>query len=165
MFTRLIEIVAILFIAVWFFQVFLVRARARTMTPRQYARYDLAPILAFFGAILLVLSFVEATRREAIDAWSWGIGLGFLMSGGTWVVMVYRSNLPAIAGASAWRAVWRFARTYGTFALIAFLGVYLSVRVVGAALGVFLAAGLGMLLITIAVAVFTGAWRKKIQNS
>ncbi len=165
MFIRVLIIIAIVVIAVWLIQMMLLRARGRRLSPRRYARDDLAPMLAFFGAILLALSLVQAARRQVIDAWQWGLALGFVMSGGAAMLMGSAWNPSATEGESAWRAAFRLARRYGMFALIAILGVVLAVRVVGAGLEVFFAGALGVLLIGLALAMFAREARKKIRNS
>ncbi len=161
MFSRLLIIIAILCVAAWLVQILLVHVRGNpSRAPRRYVMYDLAPLLAFFGAILLALSFVESVRREVLEAWRWGMALGVAASAGVWMMFVYRWSQPAGAGASAWRTAWRVARTYGALVLIVAFTIYLAVRVFGVRLEVFLAGAGGVTLIALAAAVFAREWRK-----
>ncbi|MBI3537054.1 MAG: hypothetical protein HY070_05800 [Chloroflexi bacterium] len=159
MFTRIFAALAIFFIATWLIQFILMRARAQTFTPRDYTRADLAPLLAFFGAILLALSLVESFRREVLEAWRWGIALGIIVGASAWSNVIYHWNQTPRAMTSAARALWQIARTYGTLALIIFLVIYLAVRVIGVGLEVFLASAGGVALIAVSIALFARARR------
>ena len=167
MLIRLIAAIAIVFIAIWLIQMILVRTRMQSAraAPRHILLWDVAPIVAFFGAILLTLSFVESSRREVMDAWRWGIALGLTLGGGAWMIAIYRWNLPEIAHPSAARRAWRLLRTYGTFALVAILAIYLSVRVVGVGLEVLFAGAGGVFLIAVALALFVREWRKRADSN
>lgn len=155
MWTRVFAALVLFLIASFVIQALIPhRTRARKVLPRQSIGRDIAPVIGFFGATLLVLSFGEAVRREAIAAWGWGSLLGLLASVGVWIAMGYRGSRPAQEGKSTAHIVWRLARQYGVGLLFAILGLSLAVRVVGAALEIFVAGALGVLVIAMAVAVF-----------
>ncbi len=175
MWLRVIVAMALLIVATFVIQILISRSRARTFSSRHYAMWDVAPVTGFLGAVLLALSFAEAARREAIEAWRWGIALGLLLSGCLAAAVVYRWNhrVPKIAdpvarnGAipggkeTAARALLSLVRTYGLGLLFAILGVTLAVRFVGAALEVFIAGALGTFIVAMALGVFAIAWRYK----
>jgi hypothetical protein len=141
----LVLLIGISFLAQW-----LLPRRTTGTTRRKYLRWDIAPIIAFFGALLLALSFAEAARGELIAPWGWGIAFGLLVSLAGWAMLGYRRSRAARPPASAWSLLQRF----GTLLLAAVLGLYLSIRVFGTALEVFVAAALGILIVASAVAMF-----------
>ncbi len=141
----LVLLIGISFLAQW-----LLPRRTSGTTRRKYLRWDIAPIIAFFGALLLALSFAEAARDELIAPWGWGAAFGLLVSLGAGAALGYRRNRAARPPASAWSLLQRF----GTLLLAAVLGLYLSIRVFGTALEVFVAAAFGILVVASAVALF-----------
>jgi MFS family permease len=154
----IILILAALFVVDWLF----LRNRAQKSLS---AMWDTAPILGFFGAVLLALAFAEAARREAMDAWRWSIAFGLLLSACAGIAMMARAKYRVARNESGLRGLWRIAQTYGLAILFGALGVVIAVRVIGAALEVFIAGALGLLIIAIAVGVFVVSWRKKTVNS
>ena len=163
MFLRLILSIVVVFVAAGLIQMVLVRTRGLTRAAAQRsAWWDVPPILAFIGAVLLALAFVEGARREMMDAWRWGIALGLVVGAGAWIAF-YRAE--QTTRESAGRAAWRWTRTYGVLALVALAAVYLGVRAVGALLGVLLASAAGVALIAAALGLFAKGWREKIRNS
>lgn len=173
MWLRVIAAMALLFVAAFVIQILVSRSRARNFSSRRYAMWDVAPVTGFLGAILLALSFAEAARREAIEAWRWGIAFGLLLSGCLAAAVLYRwsHRVSKIAGfaipsgkETAARAILGFVRTYGLGLLFAVLGVTLAVRFVGAALEVFIAGALGTLIVAMALGVFAIAWRYKSSS-
>lgn len=157
MWTRVFAALVLLLIASFAIQALIPRrARARKMAPRLYMQWDVAPVIGFFGAILLALSFAEAVRREVIAAWGWGSASGLIASASVWAALVYRQSHPArnAQRETTGPAAWRLVRRYGAVLLFAVLGLYLAVRLFGAALEVFIAGALGVLVIAMAVAVF-----------
>ena len=125
---------------------------------RHYLKRDAAPILGFFGLVLLGLSFVEALRGGMIIAWGWGDAVGLVAGIALWITLTYWWSLPVAPtrrNGSALRLAWRIVTTYGLLFLFALLALNIAVRVMGAMLEVFLAGALGMLIIATAVAIFT----------
>ena len=87
-----------------------------------------------------------------IEPWAWGAAFGLLISAGAWALISYRRNRTDRGKASVWQSIQR----YGTLVIAAVIGLYLAVRVFGAALEVFAAAALGTFAIAGAVAIFVG---------
>ncbi len=143
----LVLLIGTSFLAQW-----LLPRRTAGSTRRNYLRWDIAPIIAFFGALLLALSFAEAARRELIAPWGWGIAFGLFVSLAGWALLGYRRRRAARPHASVWSSLQRF----GTLLLALVLGLYLSIRVFGTALEVFVAAAFGILVVASAVALFVG---------
>jgi hypothetical protein len=132
--------------------------RGRKGSSRQYLKWDIAPIIGFFGILLLALSFVEAARRAALLAWGLGSALGLIATTGVWIALTYWWSLPprpAQRRVSLLRMVFRIVRTYGLVFLIVLLGLNLSIRYFGSAIEVFVSGTLGVLVIGMATAVFT----------
>lgn len=125
---------------------------SKAMSRSRYLRGDVAPIVAFFGAILLALSLAQAVESNALAPWAGGDAFGLIVSGGAWVLGFYRQS----QGARKKRGVLQTVRRYGTVVIGSIIGLYLAVRIFGAALEVFIAAALGMFVIAFAVALFNG---------
>ncbi len=143
----LVLLIGISFLAQW-----LLPRKTTGNTRSQYLRWDIAPIIAFFGALLLALSFAEAARRDLLAPWGWGIAFGLLLSLGAGTLLSYRRRRAARGRARVWSSLQR----YGTPLLAAVLGLYLSIRVFGTALEVFAAGAFGILVVAVAVALFVG---------
>ncbi len=143
-------VVAIL--ATYALQLFVPRAPARVR--RNYARWDVAPLLGFIAALLLALSFVEALRRAVIEAWGIGLGVGLVVSLVCGIVLVTSRDAPVRPKESAFLATLRLVRAYGVVAIAASLGLYVAVRLVGVALEVLFASAFGVWLMTMAMALF-----------
>jgi hypothetical protein len=140
----------------------LVGSRGQKTTQSAARQWELAPIIGFLGAVLLAIGFVEAARREVVEAWRWGIAFGILLSVCFGLAILYRANrVVAGVNSSGLRAWLRLAQTYGLVLLIAIFGVIIAVRVIGALLEVFIASALGTLVIAIAVGFFAIQWRKR----
>jgi cobalamin synthase len=142
----------LLVVATYLIQWLVPHSKSKAVPRRQYLRWDIAPVVAFFGVLLLVLSFAEAARRDYIAPWGWGIALGLLISAGVWVLMAYRQNRAARGRMGIWQSIQR----YGTLVIALAIGLYLAVRVFGAALEVLAAAALGLFVLAAAVAMFVG---------
>ncbi len=159
MLPRILGFFAVLLISIFVLDWFVIKGQR---SERSSARsWDVAPIIGFLGAVLLVLGFVEATRREVLDAWRWGIAFGFLLTACAGLAMVYRANRPIVTKKTGWRAWLAIIKTYGLVVLLALLGVIIAVRVIGALLEVFVAAALGTLVIAIAIVIVVIHWRRK----
>ena len=147
---RIVVALVLLVIATYLVQ-WLVPRRGAHANRRQYVRWDIAPIVGFFGALLLALSFALAVQSDVLVAWAWGIAFGFIVSVIVWTLGVYRRNQTA-QGAGVRKIVKRFV----PLALALLIGLYLAVRVFGAVLEVFATAALGICVIAFAVILFTG---------
>jgi len=121
-------------------------------------------VIGFIGAILLGLGFVEAVRREVMDAWRWGIGLGVALAFIAAVIWWVRAGARSGPSETGWRAWLRIAQTYGIVILFGVLGVTLAVRVIGALLEVFIASALGVLALALALGIFIITWRKSVRE-
>jgi len=151
--TNIVGGLVLLIVATYVIQWLVPSSRSKGTRRRQYLRWDIAPIIGFFGVLLLGLSFAEAARLGVIASWGWGILLGLLISAGVWWLLSFRQNRAARRQVS----VWQILRRYGTPVIAAAIGMYLAVRVFGAALEVSVAAALGLLVIAAAVALFVGS--------
>lgn len=158
----LVFLVVVSYVVQWFLPK---QPRARRMNPRQFARWDIAPLLGFFGVLLLLLSGVQAAQQADLSAWLWGIGAGALIGVFGWIALAQtaRSTTTRAQPSMLRIALW-LVRTYGLFFLIAFLALNLAVRWLGAALELFMAGGLGAIILIGALALFSTA-RKATDNS
>lgn len=154
MWTQIVVTLILLIIGTYVVQFFLPRA-GQSNANRANARWDVAPALGFFGALLLALSLVEAIRQSIVDMWAWGIVLGALLSVVTWVVLNYRPA-PVLPKGSALMATLRILRAYGTLIVLAVIGVYLVVRFAGSVIDVLIASALGLVIVTMALKIFVG---------
>jgi len=161
MWTQIVVTLVLLIIGTYVVQFFFPRA-GRSRVNNTNARWDIAPALGFFGALLLALSLVEAIRQSIVDMWAWGVALGLILGAVTWVVMGYRAALVLPKG-SALIATFRIVRAYGTIIFFAVIGVYLAVRLVGSVVEVFVASALGLVILTMALRIFIGT--KQIQGN
>jgi divalent metal cation (Fe/Co/Zn/Cd) transporter len=164
MWSQVVAALLVLIVATYAVQLFLPRDKTRPGTRRNYARWDVAPLLGFIGALVLALSLTEAMRGAVIEAWAWGLGLGLAISVAFGIVLIYSNNAPSQKNESALRATLRFVRTYGVLAIFTVIGVYLAVRIVGAALEVFVGSAVGVWLVAMAVALFTRFGRQASDN-
>jgi hypothetical protein len=128
------------------------RSRSKATPRSRYLRWDVAPIVGFFGAILLALAFAQAVESNALALWAGGDACGLIVSGGAWLLGFYRPS----QGAGKKRGVLQTIRRYGAIVIGSLIGLYLAVRIFGAALGVFVAAALGVFVIAFAVTLFNG---------
>jgi|GEM_PF-793706 hypothetical protein len=156
MWAQIVGALVVLVITTYVIQFFIPRS-ARSNARRASARWDIAPLLGFFGALLLALSLTEALRRAVIEAWAWGSALGLVASVVFWIALGYRENVTQPRSESALRATFRIVRTYGTLVLVIVLGVYLAARVFGAVVEVFVAGAIGILIVAMAVRIFVRA--------
>jgi hypothetical protein len=149
--TRIVGALALLLAATFLIQWLMPRRQSQPMARSRFLRWDLAPVVGFIGAVLLALSLVEASRREMIAQWGWGIALGLVVSAAAWAHVSFGQRR-----AAARASVWRYVQQYGMFAIALGIGFYLGVRVFGAMLGVFAASALSVGVIAIAIALFHG---------
>ncbi len=126
--------------------------RGRKIDSRRYLRWDIAPIIGFFGLVLLGLAFLEAFRQTVTYAWALGSGAGLLAGASLW--LAWRPLPPNGKREAAWRTAWRFIRTYGLIFVVVLLGLNIGVRVLGAAIEVFVAAAAGIIMLAMAALVF-----------
>jgi len=150
--TRIVGVLVLLVAATFLVQWLVPRGSRAGIPRKQYLRWDIAPIVGFLGALLLALSFALAATGRVIEPWAWGAAFGLLISAGAWALISYRRNRTDRGKASVWQSIQR----YGTLVIAAVIGLYLAVRVFGAALEVFAAAALGTFAIAGAVAIFVG---------
>jgi len=160
MFGRIVVIVGVGVLAVLALDYFFLRHRGS----RRNIFWEIAPVIGFIGAILLGLAFIEAVRREVVDAWRWGIGLGLALAFIAAVIWWARAGVRSGPKETGWRAWLRIAQTYGIVVLFGALGIIIAVRVVGALLEVFIASALGVLAIALALGIFIITWRRSVNS-
>jgi hypothetical protein len=152
MWSQIIGILVILVVATYVIQLFLPRTRGGAR--RTSARWDVAPVIGFFGILLLALSFAEALRRVVIEVWLVSILLGLLLSAFLWIVLGSRAPNPTHSRGSALLATIRLIRTFGLPVLLTLIAVYLAVRFVGSVVEVFISGLLGAVMIAMAIWIF-----------
>ena len=152
MWSQIVGTLAVLVVATYVIQFLLPRARGGTR--RTSARWDIAPVIGFFGVLLLALSLTEALRRVVIEVWLVGIVLGLVLSAFLWIALGSWEIAPTRQRGSALLATIRLIRTFGLPVLIALIGVYLAVRFIGAVVEVFVSGLLGAAIIALAVWIF-----------
>ncbi len=153
MWERIVGLLVVLIILSFAIQWALPRkTRGRKIDSRRYWRWDIAPIIGFFGLVLLALAFVEAFRQTVLTAWAVGSGAGLLAGASLW--LAWRPLRQNSKREAAWRVAWRFIRTYGLVFVVVLLGLNIGVRFLGAALEVFVAAAAGIVLLATAMLVF-----------
>ncbi len=156
MWSQIVGTLILLIIATYIIQLFVPRSRGNPNARRTTLRGDVAPMIGFFGIVLLGLSLAEAIRRAVFDGWATGVVGGLVIGVALWVGSM---NLPAGSATnnrSALIATFRFLRAYGIIILAIIIGVSLAVRIVGAMLEVFFAGVVGIILIVIALRMFVG---------
>ena len=146
---RIVVALALLVIATYLIQ-WLVPRRGAKANHRQYMRWDIAPIVGFFGALLLALSFALAVQSGAIVQWGWGFVFGFVVSALAWTLGIYRQNQTAHKRAGSRQIV----RRYVPLAIAVLVGLYLTIRVFGAVVEVIAVAALGVFVLAFAVTLF-----------
>ena len=134
---RIVGVLVVLIVITFLAQWILPRGKSKQAVRRQYLRRDVAPMLGFFGVLILGLSFAEALRREVIAAWGWGVVLGVALSFSLWVLWNYNSNQPPTG-----RSLWYYIRQFGLPVVAVVIGTYLAVRVFGTMVEVFVASAL-----------------------
>jgi hypothetical protein len=149
--TQIVGTLVVLIILSYLIQWLLPRGKSKAIARRRYIRWDVAPLVAFFGAVLLALSFAQALEAHVIAQWGGGAIFGLIVSGGAWTLGVYRSN--PVTGKRP--GLLQIVRRYGTPVIAASIGLYLGVRFFGAPLQVLVAGTLGVCAIVFALALFT----------
>jgi len=152
MWSQIVGILIILVLATYAIQLFLPRARGGAR--RTSARWDIAPVIGFFGILLLALSFTEALRRVVIEVWLAGIVVGLVLSAFLWIALGARETSPARQGGSALLATIRLIRTFAAPTLLALVGIYLAVRFIGAMVEVFVSGLFGAAIVAMATWIF-----------
>jgi len=152
MWSQIVGTLVVLVVATYIIQ--LVLPRARGGARRTSARWDIAPVIGFFGVLLLALSLTEALRRVVIEVWLVGIVLGLVLSAFLWIALGSWEIAPTRQRGSALLATIRLIRTFGLPVLIALIGVYLAVRFVGAIVEVFVSGLLGAAIVALAIWIF-----------
>jgi hypothetical protein len=141
----------VLFIVLsYLIQWLLPRGKSKAMARRRYLRWDVAPLIAFFGAVLLILSFAQAVEANDILQWGGGAVFGLIVSGGAWTLGMYRPN-PVTSKRPGWLQI---VRRYGTLVIGVSIGLYLAIRFFGAPVQVLVAGTLGACAIVFALALF-----------
>lgn len=154
MWSQIVVTLIALVIATYIIQLFL--PRSRQGQSRTSLRWDVAPMLGFFGVLLLALSLIEAWRRTLIEAWGAGILLGVILGVAVWVG-AQAQPLPAVQkNGSALLATFRFLRTFGVIIVVATVGIYVAGRILGPLVEVFVSGALAILLVAIAARMFAG---------
>ncbi len=149
----LVMLIALTYLVQWLVP----STRGRPGAARQYIQHDVAPILGFFGLVLLALSFVEALRLLAMLAWALGAAFGLVAALGLWIALTFWWGLPRPTEqrrTSPVRILFRIVRTYGIVILVGLLGLNIGVRLFGPAVEMFISGALGVLVIGAAAAVF-----------
>jgi hypothetical protein len=152
MWSQIVGTLVVLVVATYAIQLILPRTRGGAR--RTTARGDVAPLIGFFGILLLALSLAEALRRVVIEVWLISIVVGLVFSAFLWLALSSRESSAPRSRGSALLATIRVIRTFGLPVLLALIGVYLAVRFVGVVAGVFVSGLLGAALIATAVWIF-----------
>ena len=152
MWSQIVVALFLLVIATYVLELFL--PRSRQGQSRTSARWDVAPMLGFFGILVLALSLMEAYRRALIEAWGWGILLGVILGIAVWVGAQAQPVAPVQKKGSALWVTLRFLRTYGIAIIVAVIGIYAASKIFGSIIEVFVSGALGVLIIAIAVRIF-----------
>lgn len=150
--TQIVGGLLLLIILSYLIQWLLPRGKSKAQARSRYLRWDVAPLVAFIGVILLGLSFAQAVQANDIVQWGGGAVFGLIVSGGAWMRGMYRPN--PVPGKRL--GVLQTARRYGTVVIGLSIGLYLGVRFFGAPLQVLVAGTFGVCAIVFAVALFTG---------
>jgi len=159
MWSQIVSALIVIIVATYALQLFVPRARAGSSATN--VRWDIAPVMGFFGVLLLALSLTEAYRRSVIDAWLWGGALGSLVGFGASIFVRKVRRAPQRNESALWATI-RFIRAYGTLVLIITIGIYLSVRIFGPAVEVFIAGAGGVFIVVLAFSLFM---RGRIQST
>ena len=149
---RVVGGLALLVVISYLVQWILPRGQSKATARRRYLRWDVAPLVAFFGAVLLALSFTQALESDAIATWGWGAALGMVVSIGAWLLGFYRPNQPQ----GKRLGVLQIVRRYGPPVIGTALGLYLAIRIFGTIVQVFAAGTLGVCAVVFALALFVG---------
>ena len=150
MWGQIVAAFAILIAASYAVEKIFFRNRVRVARSKNYLSRDLAPLIAFAGILLIVLSFIEAFRRVAIDSWLWGAAFGVIVCAIAVATGILRQDV-SVRGAFSW------LRAYGIALFFALFGIYLAVRVIGTLLQVFVEGAFSIFVIGIALALFARA--------
>ncbi len=153
MWTNIVGGLVLVFAATYVVQWFLPRS-AKQAAARRDTRREFAPVIGFLGILLLVLSLAEALRRQVIEAWGLGIALGVILSIGIWMALNYGLRDFVPTSTSPLRTTIRIMRTFGVPTILAVIGIYLTVRIVGVMLEMFFAGAISILIVAIAVMIF-----------
>lgn len=148
---RIVVALVLLVIATYLIQ-WLVPHRGAKANRRQYMRWDVAPIVGFFGVLLLALSFALAVQTDAVVQWGWGFVFGFVVTVLAWMLGIFQKNQLTRKRTGIKQIVQR----YVPLTIAVLVGLYLAVRILGAVLEVFVVAALGVFVLTVAVTLFVG---------
>jgi hypothetical protein len=159
--TRIVEGMVVILLLSFVVQWALPRnMRNRKPAARQYLQKDIVPLLVFFGLLVLGLSFFQAVTSGMILAWGWGSGVGVVADIALWITLAYLAAQPAPverARGSIFQRAWRALITYGIVVVVGLLLMNLAVRAMGPIATMFLSGAIGIVILGVAVAVYTGA--------
>ena len=150
--TQIVGGLVLLIVLSYLIQWLLPHGKSKAAARQRYLRWDVAPLVGFIGAVLLVLSFAQAVQANDYVQWGGGAVFGLIVSGGAWMRGLYRSN-PATGKRPG---VLQTARRYGMPAIGLAIGLYFAVRFFGAPVQVLVAGTLGACALVFALALFTG---------
>ncbi|MBI5650825.1 MAG: hypothetical protein HZC40_10350 [Chloroflexi bacterium] len=147
MWNYIVAAFAILIAATFVIEKIFYRNKPRTAPRRMVWSRELAALVAFAGVLLIVLSFAEAMRQAALASWLWGIGFGALVAVIALASGVFQTRVSA-------RGAMSVLRAYGIALIIAVVGIYLAMRVIGATFQIFFQGGLSVFALGASIAMF-----------
>lgn len=163
MWNQIINFFLFLIAGTFVVQFFLPRS-ARPSSRRTNIQWDVAPMIGFFGALLLGLSFVESLRQHVVEAWAIGSGFGVIAGISLWLARTTRRE-PGAPQKSSWRATLQMLRNTGLTIIILAISAYLAIRIFGSAVEVFLSGTLGVVILVIAILMFVGNKQHPVRKS
>ena len=147
MWNQIVAALALLIAAAFVIEKIFYRNKPRTAPRRMVWSRELSALVAFAGVLLSILSFAEATRQAALVSWLWGIAFGVILSAIVIASGVFQMR-PSARGAI------NFVRVYGIAFIIALVGIYIAMRVIGATFQIFFEGGLSVCALGASIAMF-----------
>lgn len=161
MWSQIVGTLVVLIVATYALQ--LVLPQARRSARRTSVRWDVAPVVGFFGILLLALSFTEAWRGSVIEVWLAGIVVGLIVSAFLWIALGTLLTRAPRPGGSALLATIRLLWRFGLPVVLALIGIYLAAHFIGAMVEVFVAGSLGAAMIMMAIWIFLVSRQTKTE--